>query len=53
MEGTASLNRRLKKKVVLLRQQKKILSDALKSLGVDVVKLLNKRESDEKIKSRQ
>lgn len=48
MEGSASLNRRLKRKVVVLKQQKKILTTALLALGVDVDKLLNERESDEK-----
>lgn len=49
--GRSKLNDRLKKKLIKLKQEKKILIDELERLGVDTKQLLNKRESNENTES--
>lgn len=49
--GRFKLNDRLKKKLIKLKQEKKILIDELERLGVDTKQLLNKRGSNEDTKS--
>lgn len=49
--GRNKLNDRLKKKLIKLKQEKKILIDELERLGVDTKQLLNKRGSNEDTES--
>jgi hypothetical protein len=48
LSGKSKLNARLTKKIVKLKQEKKILIDKLEELGIDTDQLLNKRESNER-----